>query len=115
MAYNEALADRVLEALEHIPGAYEKRMFGGVCFMVDDKMCMGVMKDEMMCRIDPDKEEEALGKHGCRPMTFGGKQMTGYILVSEEGIKSKKEFDYWVNLCLEFNPKANRAKKKIKK
>ncbi len=85
MAFNENLADKIRLALEHVPNATEKFMFGGICFMVDDKMCMGVVKDEMMCRIDPKIYLQALEKKGCREMVFTGKPMNGYVYVSEEG------------------------------
>jgi TfoX/Sxy family transcriptional regulator of competence genes len=115
MAYNEKLADRIREALENVPDTLEKFMFGGVCFMVDNKMCIGVVKDEMMCRIHPDVYQEALEKRGCREMVFTGKPMKGYVFVSDEGLKTKKEFDYWVKLCLDFNSIAKASKKKVKK
>ena len=111
MAYNEVLNDRIREAIADIPDVEEKHMFGGTCFMVNGKMCLGVMKDEMMCRIDPDIIEEALNKRGCRPMTFTGKPMKAYVLVSDDGLKTKKEFNYWVNLCLEYNVSAKASKK----
>lgn len=115
MAYNEKLADRIREALVDLPNTEEKHMFGGVCFMVNDKMCIGVIKDDMMCRIDPDKEETALSKHGCRPMDFTHRPMKGYVYVDESGMKTAKEFQYWISLCLEFNSKAKAAKKKARK
>jgi len=115
MAYDEKLADRIREVLVNVPKTTEKLMFGGVCFMVNKKMCIGVMKEEMMCRINPDKREEALEKPGCRIMTFTGKPMKGFVLVSEEGMKSAKDFKYWVSLCLEFNSVAKAAKKPAKK
>jgi TfoX/Sxy family transcriptional regulator of competence genes len=115
MAYNEKLADRIRESLEDVKNVEEKFMFGGVCFMVNGKMCMGVVKDEIMCRIDPDACEAALEKKGCRPMDFTGKPMKGYVYVSDEGMKSKKELHYWVGLCLEFNKKAKSSKTKKKK
>jgi TfoX/Sxy family transcriptional regulator of competence genes len=115
MAYNEKLAQRIREALEPIPNATEKNMFGGVCFMVNDKMCMGVVKDEMMCRIDPAQDKVVLEKPACRPMDFTGRPMKGYIFVREEGIKSKKELMYWVNLCLDFNQHAKSSKTKSRK
>ncbi len=111
MAYNTELSDRIREALLDLPRVEEKEMFGGMCFMVNDKMCVGVMKDEMMCRIDPAMKEVLLEKEGCRPMTMGGKTMNGYVLVAEEGMKTKKAFDYWIALCLEFNPLAKASKK----
>lgn len=114
MAYNEKLGDRIREALAHLPKVEEKFMFGGICFMLNGKMCVGVVKDEMMCRINPEVYEEALQKNGCREMTFTGKPMKGYVFVNEEGMKKQKDFDYWINLCLNFNSKAKAANKKKK-
>lgn len=90
-------------------------MFGGVCFMVNDKMCVGVVKDDMMCRIDPALDHEVLEKPGCRPMDFTNRPMKGYVYINEEGRASKKDFDYWIGLCLEFNSRAKQSKKKNKK
>jgi TfoX/Sxy family transcriptional regulator of competence genes len=112
MAFNEKISDRIREALADLPKVEERYMFGGVCYMVNGKMCIGVAKDEMMCRIDPALEEEVLEKPGCRPMDFTGRPMKGYVFISEEGMKTKKAFEYWVNLCLEFNSKAKASKKK---
>ncbi len=112
MAFNEKLNDRIREAIMNLPNVEEKHMFGGTCFMVNEKMCVGVVKDEMMCRINPDIYEEVLQKNGCREMVFTGKPMKGYVFVSEEGMKTTQEFNYWINLCLEFNNKAKSSKKK---
>jgi TfoX/Sxy family transcriptional regulator of competence genes len=114
MPYNEKLADRIREQLVEKRKVEEKQMMGGLAFMVNDKMCVGVWKDEMMCRIDPEVREEALSKTGCRVMDITGKPMKGFVLVDETGMRSKKEFDYWVRLCLEFNKKAKSSKKKTK-
>lgn len=112
MAYNEKLADRVRGALEHVPKLEEKKMFRGVTFMVNGKMCISVGDDEIMCRIDPEKLESALERGNCRPMIHNGKTMKGFIFVAEEGYKNKKDFDYWINLSLDFNKKAKASKKK---
>jgi len=114
MAYNEKLADKVREAIAEVASVEEKLMFGGVCFMINGKMCLGIVKDELMCRIDPAKEEEALEKKDSRPMDFNGRPMKGYVFVGEAGLKNKKDLDYWVQLCLEFNSKAKASKKKKK-
>jgi TfoX/Sxy family transcriptional regulator of competence genes len=114
MAYNEKLSNRIREAMAHLPRVEEKYMFGGVCYMLNGKMCIGVVQDEMMCRIGPDVYEEALERKGCREMVFTGKPMKGYVYVSEEGMKSKKDLEYWVNLCIDFNKKAKAAPKKKK-
>lgn len=115
MPFSEKLSDRIREALMHLPQVEEKHMFGGVCYMVNGKMCVGVVGEELMCRIDPLKEEEALSKRGCRPMDFTGKPMKGYVYVEEAGMKSKTDFDYWIQLCLAFNEKAKASVKKKKR
>src|SRR4051794_6260165 len=102
MAYNHQLSNRIREALAGIKKLEEKEMFGGVCYMVNDKMCMGVIGENMMCRIGPDAYEAALERPGCREMDFAKRPMKGYVYVSEEGLRTKKDFDYWVNLCLAF-------------
>lgn len=112
MAYNEKLADRVREALADLPDVEEKKMFRGVTFMVNGKMCVSVSGQELMCRIAPDKWDDALEMNGCRPMVMKGKTMRGYVYVSEEGINTKKDFDYWINLCVAFNSEAKASRKK---
>ena len=114
MAYNEKLAERIRERLSDNPNVDEKPMMGGLTFMVNDKMCVGIIKDEMMCRINPAMDEIVLEKIGCRRMDFTGKPMKGYIFISDEGMKTKKQFDYWVGLCLDFNSEAKAAKKQRK-
>src|SRR4051812_19351163 len=112
MAFNEKINDRIREALIACEDVIEKHMFGGVCYMVNGKMCVGVLKDEMMCRIDPVLEEKVLEKNGCRQMDFTGKHMKGYVLVSEEAMKTKKTLQEWLDLCLDFNSRAKASKKK---
>lgn len=112
MAFDEKLNNRIREALLELPDVSEKHMFGGVCYMVNGKMCIGVVKDEMMCRIGPQYYEKALERKGCREMTFTGKPLNGYVYVSDEGMKTKKDFDHWIRLCLEFNKIAKASKKK---
>ena len=114
MSFNEELTARIRKALDEVENVEEKVMFGGLCFMVNDKMCIGVVKDEMMCRIDPELVDEALEKPGTRPMDFTGKSMKGFVFVDEYGWKKPADFNYWVRLCLEFNPKAKSSKKKKK-
>ncbi len=114
MAYNEKLADRIREALVHLPKVEEKKMFRGVTFMVNGKMCVCVSGDEMLCRFDPALQESLAEKNGFRTMVMKGRVYKGFGYVSPEAIKSKKNFDYWVNLCLVFNSKAKASKKKKK-
>jgi TfoX/Sxy family transcriptional regulator of competence genes len=112
MAYSEKLADRMRERLAELPNIEEKEMMGGLTFMYNGKMCIGIIGDEMMCRIDPDFHEKAIEMKGCRTMDFTRRPMKGYVMVDETGMKSQKEFEFWINLCLEFNSKAKSSKKK---
>ena len=116
MAYNEKLADmtRELISLTH-KKVTEKAMFGGLCFMVNDKMCVGVEKDRLMVRLDPAKYEEVIEKDGCKPMDFTGKVMKGFVFVDADVLNTKKKLDYWVKLALEFNKIAKSSKKSAKK
>ena len=79
--------------------------------MVDDKMCIGIVKNDLMARIDPDIYQEALSKKGCKEMNFTGRPMKGFVFVEPEGIDMDQDLEYWVNLCLEYNPKAKSSKK----
>lgn len=113
MGYNERLADRVREiiAVEH-KKIEEKKMFGGLCFMVNDKMCLGVEKERMMVRFDPAKYDEVIVKDGCSPMDFTGKPMKGFVFVDVNVLNTNKRLEYWVNLALEYNKTAKRTRKK---
>ncbi|HWZ35473.1 MAG TPA: TfoX/Sxy family protein [Mucilaginibacter sp.] len=112
MAYNEQLATRIREALMErgIDDIEEKKMFRGLCFMVNGKMCLCVSGDEMMCRIGPEYQE-ALELSGVRGMIRNGKPLKDYVYVSPEIIKTKKEFDSWVDKSLAFNKFARATKK----
>jgi len=113
MAYNEKLADRAREiiALTH-KKVEEKKMFGGLCFMVNDKMCIGVEQERLMVRLDPEKYDEAIEKEGCKPMDFTGKPMKGFVFVDIDALNTKRKLEYWIELALEFNKKAKPSKKK---
>lgn len=116
MAYNEALADRTREIISHThTNVEEKKMFGGLCFMVNDKMCVGVEKERLMVRLDPEKYDEVLEKEGCAPMDFSGKPMRGYVFVSIDALNTKKKLEYWIKLALEYNSIAKPSKKKKSK
>jgi TfoX/Sxy family transcriptional regulator of competence genes len=112
--YNEKLADRIREMLAEMKQVEEKKMFGGLCFMVNGKMCICARDNEMMCRIGADAYETALEKGGCRPMIHNGRMMKGFVFISEEGMKSKKDFDYWIKLAVAFNKIAKASGKKSK-
>lgn len=112
MAYDQQLANRIREQLQSIENVEEKEMMGGLAFLVNGKMCVGIIKDEMMCRIDPAMYESALEKTGCREMDFTGKPMRGWIMIDETGMRNIAELQYWIGLALEFNKYARSSKKK---
>lgn len=97
---------------------YEKKMFSGVCFMIDDKMCCGThidknsAEDFLLCRIGEKDYLEALQKEHVIPMEFSGKPMKGYVYVTENGFQNTRDLHYWLQLCLDFNPMARSSKKK---
>ncbi|HLP64885.1 TfoX/Sxy family protein [Flavobacterium sp.] len=118
MPYNEALAIRIRNAFYEKNIVFtEKKMFSGICFMVDDKMCCGTHVDKknnedvLLCRIGENEYEKALEIVNCIPMEFTGKPMKGYVYVTENGIKSPKDLEHWLQLCLDFNPLAKKSKK----
>ena len=92
MAFNEKLADRVREiiAMTH-SNVEEKKMFGGLCFMVNGKMCVGVEQERLMVRIDPAGYDELIEKKDCTPMDFTGKPMKGFVYVAADNLSTKKK------------------------
>jgi len=114
MPYSEQLANRIRERFAELENVEEKEMMGGLTFMYNGKMCVGIIKDELMCRIDPELHNEAIEKRGCRTMDFTKLPMKGYVMIDETGMKSKTEFDYWIDLSLAYNSKAKASKKKKK-
>ena len=113
MAYDSYLAERILIILKQKRIIFsEKKMFGGMCYMVDNKMCLGVVKNDLMARIHLDSYEKALKKKGCEPMLFTGKLMKGYVFINPIGVDLDKDLEYWIQQCLDFNPLAKASKKK---
>lgn len=80
--------------------------------MVNDKMCVGIVKDDLMARVGEDLQKENAGKHGCRLMDFTGRPMKGYVFVSPVGIDRESDLEHWIDLCIQFNPLAKSSKKK---
>ncbi len=115
MAYNENLAERIRKALTHLPKIKEKKMFGGLAFMVDDKMCLAAGADRIMCRINPAIHDDATKRKGCRTVIMRGREYKGYVHVDENNIKSKRDFDYWIKLALDYNKIAKASKSKTGK
>src|SRR4051794_10355780 len=107
MAYSEKLADKIRQALAQLPNVEEKKMFGRIAFMVNNKMCLTAGPGQMMCRIDPGIHEEAIKKEGCRTVIMKGREYKGFVYVNEENLKTKRDFSYWLTLALEFNKQEN--------
>lgn len=115
MPYDEPLAERVRSQLRTRSARFEeKRMMGGLCFMVDDKMCVGVEKERLMVRIDPEIQEKALSMKGAAPMDFTGRPMRGFVFVDAKDVASDADLGAWLDLALEFNPRAKSSKPKDK-
>jgi TfoX/Sxy family transcriptional regulator of competence genes len=95
MAYDEHLAERVRAILADRTDVSERKMFGGLTFMVGDNMCCGVNKDELIVRIDPDREDDALTRPHARPMDFTRRPMRGFISIQPEGLDGD-ELERWV-------------------
>ena len=96
MAYDEKLADRIRKALARRKGMSERKMFGGIAFMLGGNMCCGVVKDELMVRVGPAAYEKSLALAGARPMDFTGRPMTGMLYVSARAIRDDKALASWV-------------------
>ncbi|GGI27851.1 TfoX/Sxy family protein [Pedobacter mendelii] len=112
MPFDEFLANHIRKKLKYLPDVEEKIMFSGLVFMVNGKMCIGVMKDKIMLRINSEILNTLVNKDRWAQMKMVGKMMKGYILVSEDVINQNIELDFWINLALEFNPLAKASKKK---
>lgn len=106
MPYSEALAERVRFALTDVHSVEEKKMFGGLAFLVNEKMCINAGENRLMFRIDPAIHQDVLKREGCRTVTMKGRDYQGYVYVSEEGLRTKEDFDYWIGLALDYNKKA---------
>lgn len=113
MAYNEYLQERIEFILKERNIRFEaKKMMGGLCFMIDEKMCLGIVNDELMARVGEEKYDELLLKKGARAMDFTKRPMKGFLFVSADGIDFQDDLEYWVDRCLEYNPFAKSSKKK---
>jgi hypothetical protein len=118
MPYNENFLQRIREILADKQVEFsEKKMFSGICIMVDDKMCCGTHidkntgEDVLLCRLSEQDYQTALSEVDCMPMDFTGKPMKGYIYVTPNGFRTQKNLEKWIQLCLDFNPFAKKSKK----
>ena len=102
MAYSEDLAERIRDVIGTPPKLAEKVMFGGVGFMVQGNMAVGVIGDELMVRIDKAATDEALTKPGTRIFDFTGRPMKGWVMVGESGISTQEGLTHWVQQGVEY-------------
>ena len=115
MATDPFLLDRMRNILSEKGVEWnEKKMFGGDCFMVDGKMLIGTYKGGLMARIAPEEASELTSRPGAEQMIHGGRPMTGYLFVEGEGYDQDDDLSFWIQKCLEFNPRAKASKKKKK-
>ena len=113
MAYDEFLAERIVKILNDKRVNFEaKKMMGGLTYMVDGKMCIGIVKNNLMARIGPDVYEDALKLDGCNEMDFTGRPMKGWVFVEPISVDMDEDLEYWIQLCLDYNPFASSSKKK---
>lgn len=109
MAFSEHLAERVRQRLSKHNITDEKKMMGGLIFMVNDKMCIGVDKvkatgeDRLMVRVGKASHDQLVFKHGSSEMDFTGRVMRGFLFISPDGFDTEKDLDFWVDKAMEFN------------
>lgn len=125
MAFDEYQADRIHKIMKDRNANYfAKKMMGGLVFMVNDKMACGIHYDKkketdlLMARIGETASESVKNKPGCHPMDFTGRPMKGYVFVTPDGFDMDEDLEFWIDLCLDFNPLAKASKKrkpKVKK
>lgn len=115
MAYDTKLADRVREYLAEVPGLAieEKEMFSVLNFMVNGKTCVCVSGENLMLRFHPALQEEVAEKNGYQTMLMKGKEYKGYCYINPYGFRNQSDFEYFVNLCLDYN-KVSKSSNKTK-
>lgn len=102
MAYSEELAERVREAIEDRPGVMERKMFGGIAWMVNGNMACGIIGEDLMIRLDRDDAEAALTEEHVGPMEFTGRPMRGFVVVEAAGVEKGSDLGRWVDAGADF-------------
>ena len=102
MAYDEALAGRVRELISGRADVSERKMFGGIAFMVGGNMAVGVTGDELMVRLDPGDSEKALTEKGVRVFDMTGRPMKGWVMVEPDGLDSDSQLRDWIERAVDF-------------
>ncbi|MBN7814358.1 TfoX/Sxy family protein [Algoriphagus pacificus] len=118
MAYDEYLAEKMSQSLQQRGASFEaKKMMGGIAFMVNEKMCIGLNRDKatgkerLMVRVGEEAQEMCMKRTGCRAMDFTGRPMKGFVHVDPEGFDQQEDWDFWVETALRYNPFAKKSKK----
>ena len=116
MAYDLNLAQRIRDYLKKTgQPVEEKKMMGGLTFMVNGKMCVGVLNEDLMARIAPEDYKQALTHPGCRKMDLTGRPMKGFVFIDKTGTGNDDPLQFWINMALAYNPRAKTVKKSKKK
>jgi TfoX N-terminal domain len=102
VAYDEGLAQRLRASLANVPRLTEKKMFGGLAFLVAGNLCVGVIGEELVARVGPAAFPDAVGRTGARPFDFSGRPMAGWVMVRPEGVQDDDLLGGWVGRSLEF-------------
>ncbi|HKY14817.1 MAG TPA: TfoX/Sxy family protein [Microthrixaceae bacterium] len=102
MAYSEALAERIRDLTAAEPELAERKMFGGLCFMVNGNMCVGIVGDELMVRVGPDQHAAMLAEPHAREMDFTGRPSRSMVFVQPAGVATDEGLDTWVRRGLAF-------------
>ena len=97
MAYDENLAQRIREQFEGLPGIVEKKMFGGIAFLLNGNMATGVIGNDLIVRVGPENYQSALEEPHVIPFDFSGRPMKGWVMISAEGHRKKKDLAAWVD------------------
>ena len=96
MAFDEKLATRIRRLLAHRKAVTERNMFGGICFMLNGKMCCGIVRNDLCVRVGPDHYEEALRQMHARPMDFTGRPLRGFVYVAPGGLRTDASLQTWL-------------------
>lgn len=102
MPFDEPLADRIRRRLGERKGLIEKKMFGGIAFLLDGNMCCGVHKGDMIVRMDPARTEDALARPHTRIFDLTGRPMKGWIVVDGKGLESPDALARWIDTATEY-------------
>ena len=114
MSYDEQLAHRLRLQLNRRPGFSERKMFGGICFMLHGNMCGGILRADLIVRVQPEEFDQAMRQPHTRAFDFTGKPMTGFVVVSPKGYRADIAFKNWVALGTECERTRPGKTKKIK-